>query len=55
MTDLAVTDAEVTLLAGMAGADGFPAALPAELDDKGWGAVARGLLARGLARGKGGW
>jgi hypothetical protein len=52
VTDLAVTDAEVTLLAGMAGADRFPAALPAELDDRGWGAVARGLLARGLAHGR---
>lgn len=52
MTELAVSDAEATLLAGMAGADRFPAALPPELDDKGWATVARGLVARGLAHGE---
>jgi hypothetical protein len=53
MIDLALSDAEATLLAGMAGADRFPAALPPEMDDEGWAAVARGLLARGLAHGEG--
>jgi hypothetical protein len=52
VNDVALSDAEATLLAGMAGVDRFPAALPPELEEGAWGTVARGLLARGLAHGE---
>jgi hypothetical protein len=52
VNDVALSDAEATLLAGMAGVDQFPAALPPDLDDAGWATAARGLLARGLAHGE---
>ncbi|MEA2149640.1 MAG: hypothetical protein QOD69_1470, partial [Solirubrobacteraceae bacterium] len=47
---LAFSDEELTVLAAMAGEAAFPYARVAQLDDDGWEAVARGLVARGVLR-----
>jgi hypothetical protein len=48
---LAFSAAELTLLARMAGVQIFPSTPPPELDDAGWKAVGRGLVARGVVHG----
>ena len=48
---LSFSAAELTLLARMAGVEIFPATPPPELDDAGWKAVGRGLVARGVVHG----
>lgn len=45
---LAFSEAELALLARLAGAAYFPCTRLVELDEAGWEAVARGLLARGV-------
>lgn len=48
LSELVFTDEQLTLLASMAGEPDFPAAIPAQLDEAGWAAVAQGLVARGI-------
>lgn len=48
---LSFSAAELTLLARMAGVPNFPSTPPPELDDAGWKAVGRGLVARGVVHG----
>ncbi|MEA2148662.1 MAG: hypothetical protein QOD69_492 [Solirubrobacteraceae bacterium] len=51
-SELVFSDAELTLLARMLDEEYFPATLPPELDDDGWKAVERGLIARGTVHGR---
>jgi hypothetical protein len=46
------SQAELTVLARMAGRTYFPGAPQGELDDAGWAAVGRGLMARGVLHGR---
>ena len=48
--ELVFTDEQLTMLAWLAGEDGFPYAGSPELDEAGWDAVAGGLVARGVLR-----
>jgi hypothetical protein len=50
-SEFVFSDAEVTVLARMLEHMYFPATMPPELDDDGWKAVTRGLVARGAVHG----
>jgi hypothetical protein len=50
VTELVFTDEQLTMLAALAGEEAFPYAGSPDLDDDGWEAVARGLVARGVLR-----
>lgn len=51
-SDLVFSDEELTVLARMLDEEYFPSTLPPELDDDGWRAVERGLVARGAVHGR---
>jgi len=51
-TAVAFSQAELTVLARMVGRTYFPGAPQGELDDAGWAAVGRGLMARGIIHGR---
>jgi hypothetical protein len=51
-SEFVFSDAELTVLARMLDEEYFPATLPPELDDDGWKAVERGLVARGTVHGR---
>jgi hypothetical protein len=51
-TELVFSDAELTLMAFMMDKPYFPATPPPTLDDDGWNAVERGLIARGAVDGR---
>ena len=50
LAQLAFGDEQLTMLAATAGEPAFPYARVPQLDDDGWEAVARGLVARGVLR-----
>lgn len=49
-SELVFSDAELTLVARIAGAPAFPATVAPGLEDAGWQAVTRGLVARGVVQ-----